>query len=342
MADMQLRVKSRMLEIGPIDGTKKPGELPPGGYRRGEWSRARGAAARAAARRADAQTRARRRTMRARNAVSGYTSIVHKRRRAARTEVRQDRKLLAVDTRMRRVEAFCDHRQFPGLVQPRNEGPAGESVVGIEHRKPSLLSNLNRTMEHTAVSTSHARLNVSLQQSRSTASLAGLSDPRRQCRERDRLTLGRSASAPRTSLRVKMKQPLVRLSRNELLQSVLPDVNFMARFKRLAFEKAHCPPSAKIALFNPAATGKPAYSTAASTDVESLRKEEEKHGRGWVADPYQDPGLYTNMNFRGYEPGYVREDDGARFILRKRASAGDLWHRKQFMTLSSPLETPGV
>ena len=147
------------------------------------------------------------------------------------------------------------------------------------------------------------------------------------------------------TVNVKMAVTKVRLSRNKLLQSALPEIDYLLRFKQAAFEKAHCPLPER---YEPKRAGcfdesRPMYSTAASTDVESLRKLEDKHGRGWMADPYLDsnPGgvatygcnKQSSLNFRNHQP---LPQDVTNFTLRNSASAQDLIKRKQWMTLSSP------
>jgi hypothetical protein len=153
------------------------------------------------------------------------------------------------------------------------------------------------------------------------------------------------------TINVKMPSTKVRLSRNELLQSALPEIDFLLRFKQAAFEKPHCPLPEK---YKPKRAGcfdesRPMYSTAASTDVESLRKIEDKHGRGWITDPYMDShpnGVATvgcsrksSLNFRNHQP---LAKDATNFTVRSHSSAKQLTKRKQWMTLSSPnLLSPG-
>ena len=148
-----------------------------------------------------------------------------------------------------------------------------------------------------------------------------------------------------------MPSPKIRLSRNELLESALPGIDYLLRFKRAAFEKAHCPlpePGNYSPSKNRYDTGKAPkpYSTSASADVESLRKKEEKHGRGWMADPYLDsnPGCVatygcgrenSSINFRNYQP-LDKSNGKLDFTCRTSASAKDLIVGKEWMTLSSP------
>ena len=118
----------------------------------------------------------------------------------------------------------------------------------------------------------------------------------------------------------------------------MDEIDFLVKFKKLAFQKDHRPRAHRC--FDPRKDrqNRPDFSLGACNDAERFRTLEQKHGRGWVSDPYQDP----NNNFRGYVAGPVKGADGqmANFSVRSASVAKESLKRKQFMTLSSPLFPP--
>ena len=146
------------------------------------------------------------------------------------------------------------------------------------------------------------------------------------------------------TIKVSMPETKLKLSRNDLLTSALPEIDYLLRFKRAAFSKAHCPlpTSYSRPVIDEMAPGYKAYSTSASTDVEGLRTMEQKHGRGWMPNPYQDynpagepvfgSDRRSSINFRDHQP---LPKDQVNFSIKSSASAANLINRKQFMNLSS-------
>ena len=156
-----------------------------------------------------------------------------------------------VQQKHHKLQTYIDHRIFPTLVSENHDSSLIHSVIHIGDRAKNLARSI-------------ARSDYPLLGSGSL----GMPPP------------------------IAMPPPQLRLSRNELLQSALPEIDYLLRFKRAAFEKAHCPfPVEKyVPSKNRYDTGNAPqpYSTSASTDVESLRTKDQKHGRGWMAEPYQD------------------------------------------------------
>jgi hypothetical protein len=217
--------------------------------------------------------------------------------------------------RIEKVNNFCDVRAFPGLVDLVQ--PLDASVVGVRTKPPTLLSALN------TVTRASSQNHLSLPSETVNAQMGWA-----------------SASCSNLAVRSRMKKPAVRLSRNDLISSSLGDINFLLQFKRLAFEKAHCPPAPRN--FNPRKDKQTRadFSLGASVDAERFRTIDQKHGRGWVADPFQD----KVPNFRGYQAGKVKGASGElqNFTVRNPSGAKEKLKRKQFMTLSSPLFPPGT
>lgn len=228
-----------------------------------------------------------------------------------RREVNKDRYKKRID----KVNNFCDVRAFPGLVDL--EQPLDASVVGVRTKPPTLLSALN------TVTRASSQNHLSLPSETVNAQMGWA-----------------SASCSNLAVRSRMKKPAVRLSRNDLISSSLGDINFLLQFKRLAFAKAHCPPAPRN--FNPRKDKQTRadFSLGASVDAERFRTIDQKHGRGWVADPFQD----KVPNFRGYQAGKVKGASGKleNFTVRNPSGAKEKLKRKQFMTLSSPLFPPGT
>jgi len=264
------------------------------------------------ARRAAMRSRDRQKTMKSRR-PSALRSVAHRAMLDAGHERERDLLLYRQEKKQQKIQTFVDHKIFPGLV---DRTVLSTDVVGIQTRAPNMARSLS----------------LSLNRSRSSTSLM--------------LAKAATAAAATTHMMSKMPKPKVRLSRNELLESSLPGIDYLLRFKRAAFQKSHCPlpMEAYVPSKNRYDTGKASkpYSTSASADVESLRTLEQKHGRGWVSDPYLDSnpngvatygcGRQSSLNFRNHQP----VADGEDFIIRTSQSAQDLTARKQWITLSSP------
>jgi hypothetical protein len=233
---------------------------------------------------------------------SAIRSIAHRNMLDQRVEKQREVMISRMEKKEMKVQTFCDHKIFPTLV-----GGLGGDVYDDLQETVVEISNRSPNL---ARSITRGNYNHSL------------------CTD--------ELNMPKTKLK---------LSRNELISSVLPGIDYLLRFKRAAFEKAHCPlPNEYIPSTNLYDVGKASkpYSTSASTDVESLRTEKQKHGRGWMADPYVDSnpnGVATygnnrtsSINFRNHQPlpSYKKN-----FTIKSSVSAKELINRKEFMNLSS-------
>ncbi len=259
------------------------------------------------------QAREQRRAMMRRRRPSLVKTTNHRRMLDLGVDRRREVNKERYKARIEKVNNFCDVRAFPGLVDLAQ--PVDASVVGVRAKPQTLLSALNTVTK--ASSQNHLSL-----PSETVNTQMGWA----------------SASCSNLGVRSRMKQPAVRLSRNDLISSSLGEINFLLQFKRLAFEKAHCPPAPRN--FNPRKDRqtRPDFSLGASVDAERFRTIDQKHGRGWVPDPYQD----KVPNFRGYQAGKVKGASGdlQNFTVRNPSGAKESLKRKQFMTLSSPLFPP--